>query len=276
MSCRASPLLSIRYHTRANVVDELDFAAQIIDAPGTKARRFVRFEWSFGDVSTSTTSQPFVIHDYSRRAQSRLYSSYLVEVKAFADSGETVSGRTTIEFLNFAYHNLLKFGRVTILTKPNPRFPVLSSDGVVHQTFELWHNYSEPVEIDRIRLFHIDLSGRRRDSGEQADIARLSQASIDVGERVPIDLDLAVSQHPDLVGIAYIIEGTAGDGRPADGEAVVMKPPPTPTRENAVPVADRKVAAKIRMAMKILGKQSVSLEEMWELEREGKLPSSNR
>ena len=273
--CRPERAVAISYTARANTIDQLQFAAKVQERGAHVAPlRIVRYAWTFGDGSTAITSTPFAIHDYSDRLQTELYSGYLVEVHVFADTGEVLLGRSSVEFLNTSFQDLKKFGTVTITAKGTPRFPALSGDGVVRQTFDLWHHYSEPVLIERIRVLELGSDGRREDSGRLSGVSELTQRTIGVGERVQVELSFDAQRYPGVVALLYKLEGTSTDGRPALGEAAVMRPPPVPTRENSTPVNSRRVAAQIRRAMRILGKSSVSQEELWELERAGMLGGS--
>jgi hypothetical protein len=49
-----------------------------------------------------------------------------------------------------------------------------------------------------------------------------------------------------------------------------MKPPPKPTRDNHVAVNDPQLKAKIMAARQILGKDVVTDQDLWQLEREGR------
>jgi hypothetical protein len=71
--------------------------------------------------------------------------------------------------------------------------------------------------------------------------------------------------------LVFRVEGTSADGKTAIGEFSVMKPPPKPTRENSTPITDPKLLAKLQKALQILGTDTVSQEDIWRLEREGKL-----
>jgi hypothetical protein len=57
----------------------------------------------------------------------------------------------------------------------------------------------------------------------------------------------------------------------ARGEIAILRPQPRPTRDNSVPIDDPALAAKIRRAMQILNQPTVSQEDLFRLEREGKL-----
>jgi len=149
--------------------------------------------------------------------------------------------------------------------------PFVVERGVVRQRFKIWHYYNQPVEIQRIALLRLDMQGVRHDDGKHANIALLSQTEIPVGESIDVDLSFDTQRYSDALALVYKFEGTSADGKPAMGEVPVMKPPPKPTRENSTPVRDPAVAAKIKKALRILGRDTVSQEDIWQLEREGKL-----
>ena len=72
-------------------------------------------------------------------------------------------------------------------------------------------------------------------------------------------------------GVTYEIQGVTPDGLQARGTLTLLRPSPRPSRENAVPVSDPAMVQKIRRAMAILKQETVSQEDLWRLEREGKL-----
>ena len=73
-----------------------------------------------------------------------------------------------------------------------------------------------------------------------------------------------------MYAVTFAVQGVA-DGTQARGELTLLRPPPAPTRENSIPIQDPAMVQKIRRAMTILNQQTVSQEDIWRLEREGKL-----
>ena len=71
--------------------------------------------------------------------------------------------------------------------------------------------------------------------------------------------------------VTFEIQGVTPSGMQARGNLTLLRPPPRPTRENSVPIDDPAMMAKIRRAMAILKQDTVSQEDLWRLEREGKL-----
>ena len=71
--------------------------------------------------------------------------------------------------------------------------------------------------------------------------------------------------------VTYEIQGATPSGMQARGSLTLFRPQPRPTKENSVPVEDPAMETKIRRAMSILKQETVSQEDIWRLEREGKL-----
>jgi hypothetical protein len=107
--------------------------------------------------------------------------------------------------------------------------------------------------------------------GETIDLTPLSHTGIPVGESVEVQLSFDTVKLPGVLALIYSFEGTSADGRPVIGEVPVMKPPPKPTRANSVLVHDVATAERIRKALTLLQKDTVSQEELWQLERDGRL-----
>src|SRR5207253_2868980 len=74
-----------------------------------------------------------------------------------------------------------------------------------------------------------------------------------------------------VYAVTFAVQGVTASGMQARGELALLKPPPRPTRENSVPIQDPAMIQKIRRAMGILNQETVSQEDIWRLEREGKL-----
>jgi hypothetical protein len=269
--CIPDPVVSVSSQVRANRVREYEFFAKIIDSGTGKPITPRQFAWDFGDDETALTPTGYAIHAYQHGVQKGLYSSYLVWVEVFLDSGETAVGRTSLQFHNLAYENLIKFGVVTLVGQGTPRFPVIDERGVVQQKFEIWHYYDQPVEIQKVTLVRHDGAARRIDDKELDLSMILGESEVLPGKSVEAELTLDSSKYPDVLALVYRLEGTSADGRPAIGEFSVMKPPPKPSRENGTPVADPKLLAKIHRAIELLGQDTVTQEDLWRLEREGRL-----
>src|SRR5262249_30731260 len=76
---------------------------------------------------------------------------------------------------------------------------------------------------------------------------------------------------PGVFSVNYRLTGTSQDGHPAAGSFSVMRPPAKPTADNSRRIDDPTLKAKIVAARAILGKDVVTDEDIWALEREGLL-----
>ena len=76
---------------------------------------------------------------------------------------------------------------------------------------------------------------------------------------------------PDVISCNYYLAGESAEGLPVVGSFSVMRPPPTPSRENSRVVTDPVLSAKIQRARELLGRDVVSDEDLFALERDGKL-----
>jgi hypothetical protein len=201
-----------------------------------------------------------------------MYSQFLVRVSAHNEVGAELRARISLQLLNLDYQDLLKFGIVKLVGESTPRFPSLAADGVVRQRFNIWHHYWRSVRLQKIRVLRLDLAGERRDYGDTIDMSVLSRDEIGVGESIQADLSLDTRQYPAVLALIFRLEGLSDDGRPVLGEIAVMRPPPKPSRENGDPLRDPFELQRVRMALKLLGTDTVSLEDLWQLERAGQIP----
>jgi len=269
--CRPERVVTVGVRALANRVDDFELTATFVDNAPKRPFRPVRYLWDFGDGDGATTETPRTTHRYHRPIQNTLYSSYLIQVEVLGESGESVLGRTSFDRYNLGYEHLIKFGLVALFAEGHPRFPVLSEDGVVRQKFEIWHTYEQSVEIQKISLVLHDSEGRRTETSDQMDITFLDETEIQPGKSIDGEFKFEPAKYPGVLALVFRLEGTSADGKKAIGEFSIMKPPPKPTRENSRPVTDPRVVAKIQKAIQILGQETVTEEDIWRLERQGKL-----
>jgi len=270
--CRPERMVMVSVSSMSNRVDDFELSARLFDNAPEKPFRPKRYLWDFGDGDRTVSEIAYTTHRYHQPIQKTLYSTYLVQVEVIGESGESVLGRTSFERYNLGYEHLIKFGVVALLAEGHPRFPVLGDDGVVRQKFEIWHTYDQPVEIQKVSLFRHDFEGRRSEINEEVDLSVLNDTEIMPSKSVEAQLKFDTTKYPGVLALVFHLEGTSADGKRAIGEFSVMKPPPKPTRENSKPITDPQLLAKVQKALQILGTDTVSQEDLWLLERDGKLP----
>ena len=262
--CTAPSALALGYRLRVNTNAEFDFDAKIT----SRGTPFVAtsYTWDFGDGTTVTSLEPFVVHDYGQRPQVSLYSNLLVQVTAHA-AGGTLVGRRSIVFRNPAYANLVEAGVVTLVVELTPRFPTIKGDRI-EQGVRLWHHRPKPVRIERIRA-------RRNSSvaGAEPVVAEVPVKSILGTDVIPpsgirFQLTLDTKAEPELSSIDYLLDGKSAEGHPVQSVFSVMRPP-VPTPDRSVPVDDPSMVAKILRAREILEKDYVTDEDMMALQRKG-------
>ena len=274
-SCRPARILIITMRMLPNSAAEREFTAAIrtLDgAPFTPAW----YEWSFGDDTFDATPGPVTVHDYSRSPQRTAFTDLLVKVKAIDGSGQSVEGRYPLHIRNIAFAARQR-GLVAIFAEPVPRFPTLGPDGVVRQKFRIWHAEDVRVELTGATMSRLLLpssSGSAPPAPEAVavDHARLLQhRDIPPGVVREESLQYDFGADAGSYAVTYEIQGVTPAGMQARGSLTLLRPPPRPTRENSVPIDDPAMANKIRRAMAILKQDTVSQEDLWRLEREGKL-----
>lgn len=278
-NCPPAVQLRLRPFLLANSSGEYRLEARLLAkvAPGRpKPDKFVmddfkptRYEWDFGDGETATTTQAYVTHDYQYRDQHSHFSYYLLAVKATDDRGRTLVARDSLEIMNPAYEELAYKGIVKIMTQQAPRFPVLDN-GKVTQVVRVWHFDKEPIVVDRILAYYYGREGKEMGSAPVPAAALLGTDGIPAHSGLRIQVVLDTVKNPEIGFITYDIQGTTKDGKHAMGTFSIMRPPDAPTREKNIPVTDGMLAAKILKAKELLGKELVTDEDLWELERQGK------
>lgn len=187
--------------------------------------------------------------------------------------GETLTGRTSLSLINPAFESFAQKGIVQLLIALDPRFPELGSDGRVLQRVRVWHTQSAAVTIERSTVTRFFETGAGQTKPEAVDVAGLLGATtIPPGkEGITTTVVLDTAADPGVFSVTYRLSGVSQDGHPVAGSFSVMRPPAKPTAENSRRIEDPLMKAKIVAARAILGKDVVTDEDIWALEREGML-----
>ena len=192
-----------------------------------------------------------------------------------------LTGRATLPLINPAFEAFARKGIVQLLIALDPRFPELGSDGRVVQSVRLWHTRPAPVTIDAAALTRYFEGAAGETQPQPVDVAALLGATtVPPGkEGITTSVVLDTIADPGVFSVTYRLSGHSADGHPVMGSFSVMRPPPRPTADNSQPVVDPALKARIVAAREILGKDTVSDEELWQLERQGRFadcPASTR
>ncbi len=268
--CVAERTLQIGYRLRVNTNSEYEFSANIMNLSANDLFEVASYSWDFGDGTSETTSGATVIHDYGRRKQESVYSNMLVRVTARATTGESLVGRRAIQMRNAAFANLVHAGVVTLVVELTPRFPRVEN-GLVTQGIRLWHHRLRPIKVARLRA--------RKNFGDAGTTPVITSVSIvdTLGTAtippagIAFDVVLDARGDPNLRSIDFLLDGVSAEGIPVKSVFSVMRPADLPTPESHVPVTDPLLTRKIIRARALLGRDYVSDEDIWRLQREGKL-----
>jgi hypothetical protein len=271
--CKPDRNVLLLHRLLPNTVDEYELQARIVEVgakenPDARPFRPVSYLWDFDDGSTEKTERPFVTHSYERRKQQSLVSELLIRLTVRGESGEQLRGRTLLQIPNVLFQNFAERGIITILASPTPRFPEIDGEGVVRQVFRLWHHRDEMVRIGKVTAVRHYVETNDNSPHETVS---LGVSEIPPGDGVEVELKLDTENEPDVFTVTYYLEGETAEGHPAKGTFSLMRPPPKPTKESHIPVDDPVLLAKIKRAREILGQELVTDEDIWRLEREGKM-----
>jgi hypothetical protein len=275
--CRAPRWIELQLRQRPNAEAHYEVTATLRSTPGEPKFEAASFEWSFGDGEKQVTSSPVTEHSYDDREQVSAYSSYLIQVTAVSTRGERLVGRRGIELLNAAFDDLERVGHVTLLNRPTPRAPQLGADGRVVQRFQIHHVHKQPVLLDQVVV-----RGHTRDDDGDAQAEELDPTQvlgldeIPTGRGVEVTLSFDAARESGLFMKSFELSGHTPDGLPASGRLTIMRPQQPPTRDDHVPVDDPALIAKIIAAQRLLDKEIVSQDEIYMLERDGRLAEEMR
>ncbi|WP_437819653.1 hypothetical protein [Sorangium sp. So ce1078] len=271
--CKPERVVVITHRLLPNTADEVELTAQVVDVgvkndPDARPFKPVSYAWVFDDGDAEKTTASFVTHSYERRPQTSLVSEFLIRVEVRGEAGEKLTGRALLQIQNMTFQNLAERGVVTLVATPTPRFPRQDGDGVVRQSFRLWHHRDAPVRIDAVTAVRHYTEASNSSPHEAVS---LGLVEIPPGLGVDVEVSLDAVKEPDVFTITYFLEGETADGYPARGTFSLMKPPPVPTRASSIPVREPVLLAKIKRARELLAQEFVTDEDIWRLEREGKM-----
>lgn len=276
--CEPERLVHVMSRRQPNSEDDFEFFAKVMERPARPGQPApkpfvpVRYVWTFDNEVPETTTTPIVSHTLlGNTGADGMYTQHLVRVDVYDASGRKETGRSSLQVLNTSFENFDKKGVVTLLAVGTPRFPVLDPDGVVRQTFRLYHRFRGPVRITQVTTIR---AFRGSEEGppppEQVDVASLPVSEVPEGKGTEVKVSFDTNAEPEVFAITYALEGVSADGHPARGTFSVMRPPPRPTRENSTPVSNPVLLAKIKRARELLKQEYVTDEDIFRLEREGK------
>jgi len=199
----------------------------------------------------------------------------LITCVAEMSDGRTIAGRDNLELTNHAWEVFNMRGAVA-LQFDQPRFPQADQNGAVSWPVTVWHHYNTPVkvtEIRRLRMNRATDAGGRDQHPQEDVVAAVSLLGTDQipPSGVSFTARFDTRAEPDIAYITYRLIGQTEDRHPAVGEFSIMRPPdaPTPTKFDQR-IQDPQMIAKIMAAQRILNRP-VTDEDIWRLEREGKL-----
>jgi hypothetical protein len=288
--CQPERVVVLEPRVAANTWGQFDFLAKVVTLPPPgpglrtegphKVFLPASYAWTFGDGDAATTAGPSTSHDYEGRSQDALYSYFTARVDVRDASGQVLTGRATLPLINPAFEAFARKGIVQLLIALDPRFPELGSDGRVVQSVRLWHTRPAPVTIDAATSTRYFEGAAGETQPQPVDVAALLGAtSVPPGkDGITTSVVLDTIADPGIFSVTYRLSGHSADGHPVMGSFSVMRPPPRPMADNSQPVIDPALKAWIVAAREILGKDTVSDEELWQLERQGRfadLPASS-
>lgn len=271
--CRQERGVLVAFQVMPNTWGRFEFWAKIATTnPDAPTFAPASYEWDFGDGAFESTSGPIVEHDFESRPQDTLVSNYLVTVEVISNDGQKLVGRRGVEMFNPAFENLHDKGFVVLMTAMTPRFPVMGEDGLVEQKVHIWHHRPDPVRITEIKVMRYYIDSSDYAPLELGNIEQLLGGStIPPGSGIEATFTFDAGVQKDISHVTYWLEGWSAESYPVRGSVSIMRPPGKPTKKDHEPVVNPELKEKIIAARKILGKEFVTDEDIWRLEREGRL-----
>ena len=279
--CKVDHKLLVQYALLPNTTAEFAFTARLVPFGTPVPFNAVRYEWDFGAGNVVNTTEPQATHDFAARLHAHLFESFLVTVTAIDASGKRLVGRTGLELPSHYFHNLQTHHMVTLLVRMTPRMPQMDADGIVTQSYRLWHFDPQPIQVTALFKREITVeslyenplakTGHRAEIKVQPvpDIRSVLGTTAITPSGIEFTLKLDTTKSP-LAAIDYHVEGVTSTGLRVRGQFALMRPPIPPTRAHHIPITDPVLKAKIERAQEITGHEVITAEEMARLEKEGR------
>jgi hypothetical protein len=202
-----------------------------------------------------------------------LDSDFLISVEMRAADGEKVIARRSVTLRNALFEDFHDKGIVALQSYRDPIFPEMSADGVVRQGIRLRHLRPNAVQITSAtrQVFYEDKTGNAQSDPAPIDVtAVLGTTQIPSGHGLDVRILWDTTSEAEVNNVTYTLRGKTTEGYPVEGRFSIMKPAEKPSKTTGDVITDPVLTAKIMAAQKILGKTTVSSEELADLERDGK------
>jgi len=232
------------------------------------------YDWDFGDGNYMTTDTGYVEHNYAKREQTTLQSSFLVKVKVTDAQGHEATGRSTISFPNIHYLSNLMGNPVLPVTYN--RFPRITDAGI-EVTATIKNIFNEPVIFDSA-----ELEMKPCDSSWSPEYRQVAASSLLEVTTIPprgstkqiIFMDRSLLP-PSTCNVIIQLKGPFGKNEEVSAKLYLNIPPTgkediDPQKDKVID--DTEMVDKLNRAAEILGKdRPITPADIEKLEREGKL-----
>lgn len=277
MDCTVAQMVQITHQLVTNTEDTFRFLARVV-AKGTSEKfEACSYEWDFGDGKSATTQDPWTEHGYLEREQDGLETAFQVRLRVLpCNGGSPIIGRSVVALTNvYAFEKESKHVSGLVVVG-DPRFPERGDDGVVRQTALVRTWEADPVHITKVTYTDTIPTNGPGVPTDPVDVSPASFLGTTTVTRDWIHVPLAydTTQEPNWAMRRWDIEGKATDGTPVYGSFTLMAPPKLDP-DKSPKVTDPAFKERLLAAMKILGRDQVSDEDLMRLEQEGKLPPSD-
>jgi hypothetical protein len=234
----------------------------------------VRYVWSFDDGTTVETTEGTVVHDFSARAQTALYSYFLVRCEAFDAKGDSLGASKAIELKNPAFEAFMTKGTVRLLAQPGPA--TADGEGRLTVPVRLWHQWGTPITVKAVKLRrhrsvelqHADeRNPPSRPAVEELFPDHVLGASRIASSGIVTQVQFEPERDRDVAAKEFRLEGETAEGWPVKGSFMTIRPGLDPVVRRML--VDGEWRSKVLRARAHLDKADVTEKEVMDLEGEG-------
>ncbi len=229
------------------------------------------YEWDFGDGKSTTTTRGYTTHNYGLRDQKRFNTSYMVKVTVTDEKQVSVTARASLDFPNIQWIS----GHMGSMSVPVIFNRFLDSKNNEFRTdISMKNIHSQDLTFNDadITLTLCNSPGVTQNLTVNAS-SFMPKTNLSGGEVIRGDISFKESVVPkSACAVAVIIHGKLSDGKPVSLEMNFTIPADSMAlnSKNSVEVEDHGLDRKIQMAKRILGRDYVTQDDLYTLEKEGK------
>ncbi|MCP4135817.1 MAG: hypothetical protein GY754_32920 [bacterium] len=272
IKCENRPMAQLKSTFSSSRLGEINF--EVIEMQGLEGSCV--YKWDFGDGKSARTNAGIVSHNYGNREQKSFTSNFLATVSITDKTGTSITARKEVTFPNIQWISSRMGTAVIPITYD--RIAVPQGDTYIVK-IKIKNIFDMPLNFFNAHVTCLPCSGKNgAEMTAYPSENFISKTSLDAGEYAKDTLVFNKNIFPDSTCTVKIkLVGELSNGRIVTSPLYITVPMSKESIKEAI--ADNRARVitgtaeidKIRSARRILGTKFVTPEDIYKLEKEGKL-----